>query len=404
MANRRVVVTGLGVISALGRKTSDFWAALRQGRGGIRPIQAVDCSQFRFQNGAEVPGYNPADYFDRRQLAQMDHFAQFAVIAAREAVADARVEWNVPLRQRTAVLMGSSTAGQTTLDGQFKAVYAERRRVSPLTVPRVMASAGTSFITVEFGLHGPAYSVASACSSASHAIGQAFWMVRSGQVDMALAGGSDAPFSYGNLRAWEALRVISPDTCRPFSLNRRGMILGEGGAVLVLEPLEAARARGAAIHAELVGCGMSADAWHLTTPSAEGAAQAIAQALCDAGLRPEQVGHINAHGTGTTVNDPMETLALRLVFGDHTDRLAVSATKSMHGHSLGAAGAMEAIATVLALKEGLLPPTANFCEPDPECALDVIPNQAREAHVEYAVSNSFAFGGLNAVLAFRRGE
>jgi nodulation protein E len=228
-------------------------------------------------------------------------------------------------------------------------------------------------------------------------------MVRSGMTDLAITGGSEAPFSFGILKAWEAMRVVSPETCRPFSKDRRGMVLGEGAAMFVLEPLEAAQARGARIHAEIVGIGMSADACHITQPSADGAARAMRAALRDAGLKPEQIGYINAHGTGTVANDLTETAAIKAVFGEYAARLPVSSTKSMHGHALGAAAALECLATVLALRDGVLPPTANFSLPDPECELDVIPNQARAAQVEYALSNSFAFGGLNAVLALRRG-
>jgi nodulation protein E len=264
-----------------------------------------------------------------------------------------------------------------------------------------MSNAGASHIAMELTLTGPAYTISSACSSANHAIGQALWMLRSGQADLALAGGSEAPFSLGLLKAWEAMRVVSPDTCRPFSLDRKGLILGEGGAMLVLEPLDSARARGARIYAELAGTGMSADAHHITQGSVTGPAQALRAALADAELPPEAVEYINAHGTGTPVNDPTEARAIRDVFGRHADRLAVSSTKSLHGHALGAAGALEAVATALALHRGMLPPTANFSAPDPECDLDVIPNQARRAAVGAALSSSFAFGGLNAVLAFR---
>jgi nodulation protein E len=255
---------------------------------------------------------------------------------------------------------------------------------------------------MEFGITGPSYTISTACSSASHAIGQAFWMVRSGMAPLAIAGGSEAPFSFGILKAWEALRVVSPDTCRPFSKDRSGMVLGEGGAMLVLEPLDAARARGARVHAELVGFGMSSDASHITQPSADGAARAMRATLCDARIMPEAVTYINAHGTGTQANDPTETAAIRAVFGAHAGRLAVSSTKSMHGHALGAAGALEAVAAILALRDSFIPPTANFNQPDPECDLDVVPNVSRPADCEYAMSNSFAFGGLNAVLAFRR--
>jgi nodulation protein E len=254
---------------------------------------------------------------------------------------------------------------------------------------------------MEFGITGPSFTISTACASASHAIGQAYWMVRSGAAPLVITGGSEAPFSFGILKAWEAMRVVSPDTCRPFSKDRHGMILGEGAAMLVLEPLEAARARGARIHAELVGFGMSADASHITQPSPEGAARAMRAALRDAALSPEQIGYINAHGTGTQANDVSESAAIHAVFGAHVKDLPVSSTKSMHGHALGAGGALECLASIVALRDGILPPTANFNEPDPDCDLDVIPNQPRRAQIEYALSNSFAFGGLNAVLALR---
>ena len=401
---RRVAITGMGAICALGRNTAEFAEALRQGRPGIAPIEAADCSQLRFPNGAEVRGYSHQPYFDDRRADFMDRFAQFAVIAAREAVADAAVSWTPALRENAAIVTGSCVGGQSTEDIGFQEVYKlGHNRVHPLTIPKTMANAGASHISMEFGITGPSFTIATACSSAGHAIGQAFWMVRSGATDLAIAGGSEAPFSFGILKAWEAMRVVSPETCRPFSKDRRGMILGEGGAMLVLEPLEAARARGARIHAELVGFGMSADACHITQPSVEGAARAMRAALRDAGLEPEQIGYINAHGTATPANDPTEVAAIRSVFGAHAERLAISSTKSMHGHALGAAAALECLAAALALRDGVLPPTANFSEPDPQCDLDVIPNHARRAQVEYALSNSFAFGGLNAVLALRKG-
>ncbi|HZT30998.1 MAG TPA: beta-ketoacyl-[acyl-carrier-protein] synthase family protein [Bryobacteraceae bacterium] len=400
---RRVAITGLGVICALGRNTAEFWESLCAAQSGIGPLESVDTADLRFRNGAEVRGYSHQPYFEDRRADFLDRFAQFAVIAAREAVQDAGIAWTPQLRETTAIVTGACVGGQSTEDTGFLDVYKlGHNRVHPLTIPKTMANAGASHISMEFGVTGPSFTISTACSSAGHAIGQAYWMVRSGIADMALTGGSEAPFSFGILKAWEAMRVVSPDTCRPFSRDRRGMILGEGAAMLVLEPLEAAAARGARIHAEIVGFGMSADAAHITQPSAEGAAKAICGALRDAALRPEQVGYVNAHGTGTAANDPTETRALRLMFGPHAERLAISSTKSMHGHALGAAGAIEAAATVLALREGVLPPTANYSMPDPECDLDVIPNQARHAEVEYAISNSFAFGGLNAVLAFRK--
>src|SRR5579871_4722634 len=402
---RRVAITGVGAICALGRTTEDFAESLRQGHSGIAPIESTEVSQLRFQNGAEVKGYSHHPYFDDRRADFLDRFAQFAVIAAREAVVSSGVEWTPELRESAAIVTGSCVGGQSTEDIGFQEVYKlGHPRVHPLTIPKTMANAGASHISMEFGVSGPSFTISTACSSAGHAIGQAYWMVRSGVTDLALTGGSEAPFSFGILKAWEAMRVVSPDTCRPFSKDRRGMILGEGAAMLVLEPLDAARARGARIHAEIVGFGMSADACHITQPSSDGAMRAMRAALRDSGLAPEQIGYINAHGTATPANDPTETAAIRAVFGAHADRLAVSSTKSMHGHALGAAAALECLATVLALRDGVLPPTANFNERDPECDLDVIPNQSRRAEIEYAISNSFAFGGLNAVLALRKAD
>ncbi len=398
----RVAITGAGAICALGRNASEFAAAISSGRSAIGPIRSTDMSQFRFQNGAEVPDYSHTPYFDDRRADFIDRFAQFAVIAAREAVADAAPPWTPELRENAAIITGSCVGGQSTEDIGFQEVYKlGRNRVHPLTIPKTMANAGASHISMEFGVTGPSFTISTACSSAAHAIGQAYWMIRSGAAPLAIAGGSEAPFSFGILKAWEAMRVVSPDTCRPFSKDRHGMILGEGAGMFVLEPLEAARARGARIHAEIVGFGMSADASHITQPSAEGAARAMRAALRDAALAPEQIGYINAHGTGTLANDISESAAIRAVFGSRVKDLPVSSTKSMHGHALGAAAALECLATIVALRDGILPPTANFSQPDPECDLDVIPNHARAAQVEYALSNSFAFGGLNAVLALR---
>jgi nodulation protein E len=397
----RVAVTGIGVICACGRSTKEFWRALCAGRSAIAPIETVDRTQLRFANGAEVRSYTHQPYFDDKTADFLDRFAQFAVIAAREAVADARIEWSPALRDDAAIVTGSCVGGQSTEDAGFVDLYRDGRgRMHPLSIPRTMANAGASYISMEFGIRGPSYTVSTACSSAAHAIGQAFHMVRTGAAPLAIAGGSEAPFSFGILKAWEALRVVSPDTCRPFSRDRQGRILGEGSAMFVLEPLDPAAARGARIYGEVCGFGMSSDAHHLTQPSPAGAAKAMRAALRDGGVAAEAIGYINAHGTGTITNDPAETTAVREVFGSHADRLVISSTKSMHGHTLGAAGAIEAAATVLALRDGVLPPTANFREADPACDLDIAPNIARRAQVEFALSNSFAFGGMNAVLVF----
>jgi nodulation protein E len=400
---RRVAVTGLGIISAAGLTVQDFWTSIREGRSAIRPITAFRPGLLRFPNAAEITNFDQSQYFDPKEAQFLDPFAQYGVVAARDAIRDAGIEWTPELKERTAIITGSCLGGKQTEDDGYVQVYQEKNtRFNPLTIPRAMANAAASRISLEYGIVGPTYTISTACSSSNHAIGQAYWMVRNGGVELAVTGGSEDVFALGVLHAWGAMRVVSPDTCRPFSKDRRGLILGEGGAMLILEPLEAAKARGAHIHAEIVGFGMSSDAHHITQPSSEGAARAMRGALADAGMRPEDIAYINAHGTGTQANDSTETTAIRAVFGAHADKLMVSSTKSMHGHTLGAAGAVEAVATVMSLQCGTIPPTANYTTPDPACDLDVVPNHPRQAQFETALSNSFAFGGLNAVLAFRR--
>ena len=406
MTTRRVVVTGVGVISAIGRDKDTFWQSLCEGRCGIGPMEQVErAEEIRFGNVAEVRGYDPEACFDRRELKQMDRFAQFALLAAREATQDAAIEWTDELRKRTAIVTGTSLGGQNVQhEAHDELLVKKSGRLKPLSIPRAMASSGASHISMELGLNGPVFTIVTACSSSNHAIGNAFWLIRHGVADAAVTGGSDAPFSFANLKGWEALRAVSHDTCRPFCKDRRGLILGEGGGILMLETLDAANARGARIYAEIAGFGMSSDASHITQPTAEGPEQAMRFALADAGLAPEQIDHINAHGTGTLANDPKEAEAIRRVFGEHTDRLAVTGTKSMHGHTLGAAGAIEGVTTALTLHHGVIPPTMNFTEQDPECNIPVVAHEARPLEARAALSNSFAFGGLNAVLAFRRWE
>ena len=400
---RRVVVTGIGVICASGRNRDEFLQSLQTGRNGIQTLARNAEWGLRFQSGGEVAGYCQAEHFAPKEADMMDRFAQFAVIASREAVRQSGIDWTPELLADTAIVTGSCIGGQATEDQGFQDVYKMGKpRVHPMTIPKTMANAGASAVSLEFGITGPAFTIATACSSSAHAIGQAFTMVRSGMTDFAITGGSEAPFSYGLLKAWEAMRVVSPSVCRPFSKDRNGMILGEGAAMMTIESLDHALSRGAKPIAEIVGFGMSADAHHITQPSAEGAAKAVRMALKDAGIGPEQVGYINSHGTGTSVNDSTETRALKLVFGPNASKIVMSSTKAMHGHTLGAAGALESTAAILALTNNFIPPTINYSEPDPECDLDCVPNVARQADFEYTISNSFAFGGLNAVLAFRR--
>ena len=399
----RVVITGIGVVSPVGLTRDAFWRSLVAAECGIRTIESADFEQLRFKHAADVRGFIPEDHLAAKDISLMDRFAQFAVVAAKEAMAQSGLELTLAMREDGAVVTGSCIGGRSAEEVGYRELYIyNRNRVHPLTIPLGMANAGASHISMQLGIQGPSYTISTACASSAHAIGQAFHMVRSGTAPVAIAGGSEAPLYFGNLKAWEAMRVISKDTCRPFSGDRSGLVLGEGAAMLVLEPLETALARGAKPIAEIVGFGMSSDACHITQPSAEGPARAMRLALRDAGLAPEEISYINAHGTATEVNDRIETAAIRLVFGSHADKLAVSSTKSMHAHTLGAAGAIEAAASALTLANCVIPPTVNYTRADPACDLDFVPNQARTQQVDACLSNSFAFGGLNAVLALRR--
>jgi nodulation protein E len=399
----RVAVTGLGLVCALGNNVAECWARLAAGESGIGRMRDPGSPPYKFQYAAEAWHFEPSDHFSEKDLLMLERFAQLAVVAAREAVAQSGLAFTGELSDRCAVVTGTSVGGQFSEEEGYRRLYKENvPRVGPFTIPRTMSNAGASRISLEFGIHGPAYTVSTACASSNHAIGQAFWMVRNGQAKAAITGGSEAVFAEGLIRAWEAMRVVSPDACRPFSADRRGLSLGEGAGMLVLEDWTHAKTRGAEILGEIVGFGMSSDAHHITQPCIEGPAKAMCWALCDAKMNPGKIDYINAHGTGTQANDVTETEAIRAVFANTADELLVSSTKSMHGHTLGAAGAIEAIATLLALKNSLVPPTANFTCADPACNLDVVPNRARDAKIETAISNTFAFGGLNATLVMKR--
>jgi len=398
----RVVITGLGAVSALGLDLRAHSEALRAGRCAIGPITIIPTEGLITKIAAEVRGFDPGAHFENGKLALLDRCAQFALVAAREAVSGSGLSFREGLGARTAVVLGAGVGGQTTQDENYLRVYGQgAKRLHPFVIPKLMISAAASHITMEHGITGPSFTVASACASANHAAGIAFQMVRSGAVDVAVTGGTEATITFGTMKGWDALRVMAPDACRPFCRDRKGMVLGEGAAVAVIETLERAQSRGAQILAEVVGFGMSSDAGDIVLPSADGAAAAIRACLADARLAPADVDYINAHGTGTAANDVTETKAIHTVMGEHARRLAVSSTKSMHGHALGAAGALELAATVIALREGFVPPTVNFTEADPQCDLDYVPNEARAQRIGVALSNSFAFGGQNAVLALR---
>lgn len=405
MSSGRVVVTGTGVISAIGSDTPSFWESILQGRSGIGPFRSVEADNIRFKNGAEVKEFDPARHFTGKELDLMDRFAQFALVAAREAVSRSGIEIGEMNGNRAAVICGTSIGGVVAQESAYVDLYRENKsRVHPLSIPRTMPNSASSIVSMDLGITGPVYTISTACASSNHAIGNAFWLIRNGVCDLAIAGGSETPFTYTFLKSWEAIRVVAPDTCRPFSLNRQGMILGEGGAMLVLESMESAMGRGARILAEIVGFGMSSDASHITKPDQTGAERAMQMAMKDGKFNYSDVDYINAHGTGTAVNDKMETSAIKNVFGSHARELSISSTKSMHGHLLGGTSAVEAVATIMAVDQDILPPTANYESHDPECDLDVVPNTSRPKKIRYALSNSFAFGGLNAVLAFRKWE
>lgn len=399
----RVVVSGMGIVSALGCDAAAFSAALRAGRSAIGPLETVPTEGLGIAIGAEVRDFDPAALFSARQLPLLDRAAQFGLCAARQAVGESGIDLRA-LGPRAAAIVGCGVGGMTTIDQSYHRIYAENaKRLHPFTIPKMMISSPLSHVTMEHGITGPSFTVATACASANHAMSIACQMVRSGAVEAVLTGGTEAAFTFGALKGWEALRVMSADTCRPFSRGRSGMVLGEGAGMFVLETREGALARGASILAEVVGFGMSSDAVDIVQPSGVGAESAIRACLDDARLAPCDVDYINAHGTGTVANDGTESRAIRAVFGADADKLAVSSTKAMHGHALGASGAIELAAVLVAMRDGFVPPTMNYLEPDPECDLDYVPNQARIGRIDVALSNSFAFGGLNAVLAVRRG-
>jgi len=403
--SRRVVITGMGAVCALGRNAGEVWQGMREGRSAIAPLSGFDDPTLRVRVAAQVRDYDPLQHFDEKKLLLLDRVSQFALIAAREAVLQSGLDFSADenLRTRAACVVGTGTGGEQTNGECSKRLYGEGNpRMHPLSIVRRMMSAPASQVSIELGLTGPTFVTSSACASANHALAAAFALVRGGSSDVALAGGTEACITLGVLRAWEAMRVLADDTCRPFCKQRRGLVLGEGAGMYVLEDFDHARARGAEILAEFAGAGMSADAGDIVLPSDTGAASAIQAALDDAGLNADEIDYINAHGTATPANDPTETRAIRKVFGEHADSLAVSSTKSVHGHALGAAGAIELIAAIGALRDQVVPPTANFLDPDPECDLDYVPNTARERKVRAALSNAFAFGGLNAVVALKR--
>ncbi|WP_137112173.1 beta-ketoacyl synthase [Rhodobacter sp. SY28-1] len=396
---RRVVVTGIGTVNALALDVPGTFNAFREGRCGIGPLGFRDADRLTIRIGAEVRDWRAEEHFAAKDLPLLDRVTQYALMAGAEAMAMAGLPDGIGARG--GVILGTAAGGIQTWEDSYRAVFAEgRNRVSPLVVPRLMHNAPASHLSIRHGLSGPVLAVSSACASANHAMGLAVQQIRMGSADVMLTGGAEAMLCFGGVKAWEGLRVLAPDACRPFSLGRKGMVIGDGAGVLVFEAEDHARARGAFVLAEVAGFGMSADAADIVAPGGDGAARAMRAALADAGLSQTDIGYINAHGTGTLANDRAESAAILQVFGANPP--PVSSTKAMHGHAIGATGALEAMACILALTEGVLPPTLGFQASDPDCPLDVIPDGARVARVEAVLSNAFAFGGLNAVLAFRR--
>ncbi|MDW4548624.1 beta-ketoacyl-[acyl-carrier-protein] synthase family protein [Defluviimonas sp. D31] len=400
---RRVAITGAGTINALGHDVASTLEAMREGRCGIGPLDFRDVERLSIRIGGQIRGWEAEAQFNRQEIALYDRFTQFTMLAARQAVAQSGLDFRGKLGLDCGVVLGTAGGGVNTWDENYRTVYEEgKNRVHPFVVPKLMNNAAASHVSMEWSLRGPSFTVATACASSNHAMGLAFQMVRSGAARAMITGGSEAMLCFGGIKAWEGLRVMSKDACRPFSANRNGMVQGEGAGVFVFEDWDHAVARGADILAEVAGFSMTSDASDIVMPSQAGAERAISGALRDARLQPGDIGYVNAHGTGTAANDKTECAAVAHAFGHHADRLMISSTKAMHGHLIGGTGAVELLACIMALREGVIAPTIGYEEPDPECALDVVPNVAREAKVGAALSNAFAFGGLNAVIALKR--
>lgn len=400
---KRVVITGAGTVNALGLDVPSTLAAMAEGKNGISDLEFRDVDRLAITIGGQIHDWNTEGRFNRQQMALYDRFTQFTLAAAQQAIGQSGLEFVGDLALRSGVVLGTSGGGLTTQDDNYRMVYEEgKNRVHPFVVPKLMNNAATSHVSMEYNLKGPCFTVATACASSNHAMGQAFNMIRSGMATAMVTGGSESMLCFGGVKAWEGLRVMSKDACRPFSMNRNGMVQGEGAAVFVFEDYDHAKARGAEILAEVIGFAMTSDASDIVMPSKQGAARAISGAIQDARINASEIGYINAHGTGTAANDKTECAAVADALGSHADNIMISSTKSMHGHLIGGTGAVELLACIMALKDGIIAPTINYEEPDPECALDVVPNEARDAEVEVVLSNAFAFGGLNAVLALRK--
>jgi nodulation protein E len=402
---RRVVVTGVGVVTPIGTTVADFWAGCKRGQSGVSELGGFPLEDLKILIAAQIKDFDHKarlKHFRRDKIIlHADRYSWFAAAAADEAVKQAGLELPASNPYRTACIIGSGAGGLVTFEKAYRDLFIDNKRAThPLTLLRIIGSSASAHVGIEYGIKGPTFATCSACSTAAHAITLGRDYIRGGLVDMAIVGASESVINYGTMKAWQAMHVLSPQGCFPFAKKRNGTVLGEGAGILVLESEEHARKRGAKILAELKGCGMTSDSKDMVNPDIEGPSEAMQLALADAGLKPEQIDYLNAHGTATTINDKNETNAIKRVFGDHARKLAISSTKSMHGHPLGAGGGIEAVACIKAMQDNWVPPTIGLDEPDPECDLDYVPNVGREMRVTYTMSNSFAFGGLNAVLVF----
>lgn len=391
----------MGAVTPIGLDVSEFWASVKAGRCGISRIENFPLEDLYIHIAGEIKGFDPAKHVKSRKIQYGDRYSWFAGRAAEEAWAQAGLPTPFDKPYRAASIIGSGAGGFNTIESAYRDLFIlNKRATNPLTLLRFIGSSAAAHVGIEFGIKGPTFATCSACSTATHAIGIGLDYIRNGVTDIAVTGASEAVLTYGSMRAWQGMRVLSPDGLFPFSKKRNGTVLGEGSGVLVLEELEHARNRGAKILAEIVGYGMSSDSKDMVNPDVEGPKSAMQMALDQAGIDASMVDYLNAHGTATTLNDVNETNAIKMVFGEHAKSLAISSTKSMTGHLLGAGGAVEAIACIKAMHDGFLPATINLAEADPKCDLDYVANVGREKKVRYAMSNSFAFGGLNAVLVF----
>ncbi len=401
---RRVAITGTGVVTCVGTGVEKFWRAVKRGENGIGPITGFPLQDLYITIGGEVRDFDAKMLCKTKHLMLADRYSQYAGAAANEAIAQSGIKTPLADGHRGACIIGSGAGGLATMEKAYEDMFIHKKKAShPLSLLRFIGSSASAHVSIEHGFKGPVFGTVSACSTASHAIGLAFQMIRSGLVDMAVAGASEAAITYGSMRSWQAMRVLAPEGLYPFSKRRNGTVLAEGAGMLFMEDMDHARARGAIILGEVLGFGMTSDAGDMVNPNVEGPASAMTIALRDAGLAPTDIDYLNAHGTATTANDVNETRAIKRVYGEHAYSLAISSTKSMHGHCLGAGGGVEAVVCVQAIQEQFAPPTIGFDRPGDECDLDYVPNEGRPINIRYAMSNSFAFGGLNAVLVFGPG-